>query len=91
MTSPAYRRSAAATTQYQPEVETLCIHDVCVVSETPEKAAEHFGWFAMFAAMGVPTSIARTPQLLGWEPTGPRLIADMDGPEYFTGVVAARV
>jgi len=62
-----------------------------LVSKTPEEAAEHFGWFAMFAGMDVPTSSARTRELLGWEPTEPGLIADMDGPEYFTGVVAARV
>jgi nucleoside-diphosphate-sugar epimerase len=62
-----------------------------LVSKTPEEAAEHFGWFAMFAGADAPSSGARTRELLGWNPTEPGLIADMDGPEYFTGVVAAQV
>jgi nucleoside-diphosphate-sugar epimerase len=55
-----------------------------LVSVTPDEAAGHFGWFAMFAGMDVPTSSARTRELLGWEPTGPGLIADMEA-GYFAG------
>jgi nucleoside-diphosphate-sugar epimerase len=65
--------------------------NIPLVSKTPEEAAEHFGWFAMFAAMDAPTSSARTRELLGWEPKQPGLIADLDGPEYFAGVTAARL
>jgi nucleoside-diphosphate-sugar epimerase len=54
-----------------------------VVSKSPEEAAEHFGWFAMFAGMDAPTSSARTRTELGWEPAGPGLIADIDHPAYF--------
>ena len=54
-----------------------------VVSKTPKEAAEHFGWFAHFAAGDNPTSSAQTRQLLGWEPKQPGLIADIDQPGYF--------
>jgi len=54
-----------------------------VVGKTPEDATEYFGWFAMFAGMDAPTSSARTRALLGWEPTQPGLLADIDQPGYF--------
>jgi nucleoside-diphosphate-sugar epimerase len=54
-----------------------------VVSKSPEEAAGHFGWFAMFAALDAPSSSERTRSLLGWEPTQPALIADIDHPAYF--------
>jgi nucleoside-diphosphate-sugar epimerase len=56
---------------------------VPVVAKSPEEAAEHFGWFARFAAMDVPTSSERTRALLGWDPTQPGLLADIDQPGYF--------
>jgi nucleoside-diphosphate-sugar epimerase len=54
-----------------------------VVSKTPEQAAEHFGWFAHFAALNGAASSERTRKLLGWEPRRPGLIPDLDRPEYF--------
>lgn len=45
----------------------------------------HFGWFAGFAAIDTPASSARTREGLGWEPTGPGLLADIDQPGYFSG------
>ncbi len=54
-----------------------------VVSVAPEKAADHFGWIAMFAGMDMPASSALTRERLGWAPTGPGLIADLDNPYYF--------
>lgn len=49
-----------------------------VVSLPPEKAPDHFGWFAQFAGADVPTSSARTRKLLGWEPKQANLLADME-------------
>jgi len=54
-----------------------------VVSKSREEAAEHFGWFAMFAGIDAPTSSAVTRTQLGWTPEGPSLIADLDHPAYF--------
>lgn len=57
--------------------------NIPVVSKTPEAAAEYFGWFAMFAGMDSPTSNEITRKALGWEPTGPGLIEDIDNAGYF--------
>ena len=57
--------------------------NVPVVAKSPEESAGHFGWFAHFAAMDSPASSKRTRELLGWEPTQPGLIPDLDRPRYF--------
>ncbi|TGQ48133.1 SDR family oxidoreductase [Mesorhizobium sp. M00.F.Ca.ET.216.01.1.1] len=57
--------------------------NVPVVAKSPEEAADHFGWFALFASMDVPTSNDRTRALLGWDPKQPGLIPDIDQPSYF--------
>jgi len=57
--------------------------NIPVVSKSPAEAAEHFGWFAMFAGIDAPTSSARTRAKLDWEPQQPGLIADIDHPAYF--------
>src|SRR5882757_1613273 len=54
-----------------------------VVSLSPEQAQGHFGWLAMFAGLDMPASSAQTQQRLGWHPTGPGLIADLDRMQYF--------
>ncbi len=46
----------------------------------------HPGWrWAMFAGMDMPSSSAITQKKLGWKPTGPGLIADLDGMDYSKG------
>ncbi len=55
---------------------------VPVVSMTPEKAAEHFGWLGHFAGLDIRSSSAQTRQQLGWNPTGPGLIADLENMRY---------
>ncbi|HEY2157105.1 MAG TPA: SDR family oxidoreductase [Isosphaeraceae bacterium] len=50
-----------------------------VVSLSPEEAAGHFGWMAMFAGMDMPASSALTQQRLGWHPTQKAgMIEDLD-------------
>ncbi|MGI4811965.1 MAG: SDR family oxidoreductase [Janthinobacterium lividum] len=49
-----------------------------VVSLAPEEAAAHFGWMAMFVGMDMPASSAYTQARLGWHPTGPTLVADLN-------------
>jgi len=49
-----------------------------VISLSEEEAQAHFGWLAMFAGFDMPASSALTRQRLGWHPTGPGLIADLE-------------
>jgi nucleoside-diphosphate-sugar epimerase len=66
---------------------------VPVVSKSPEEAREHFGWLAAFVGHDLPASSALTQQRLGWRPTGPGLIADLNAMKYFdhaADVVALR-
>lgn len=55
---------------------------VPVASLTREQAHEHFGWLAMFADMDLPASSAQTRARLGWDPTGPGLITDLEAMRY---------
>jgi nucleoside-diphosphate-sugar epimerase len=55
---------------------------VPVVAMSPEQAAGHFGWLAPFAGMDIPASSAQTQARLGWRPTGPGLIADLENMRY---------
>jgi nucleoside-diphosphate-sugar epimerase len=55
---------------------------VPVVSIAPEKAGEHFGWFAHFAALDMPATSEWTRRTLGWVPTGPGLIEDLTNMKY---------
>src|ERR1700735_3248780 len=60
--------------------------NIPVVSKSPEEAAEHFGWFARFAAVDCPASSERTRSHLAWRPEQPGLITDLDHPAYFERV-----
>lgn len=62
-----------------------------VVSKTAEEAPEHFGWFAIFAGLDLPASSERTRELLGWQPTQPGLIEDLEAGHYFDEAQAAAV
>jgi nucleoside-diphosphate-sugar epimerase len=62
--------------------------DVPVVSVAPEDAGEHFGWIGAFFGLDAPASSALTRELLGWEPTQPGLIADLDEGHYFVQATA---
>ncbi len=53
-----------------------------VVSLSPEEAADYYGWFAAFATMDMPASSDWTQKTLGWRPTEPGLLADMEA-HYF--------
>jgi nucleoside-diphosphate-sugar epimerase len=44
---------------------------------------EHFGGFAHFAAGDMYASSAKTRAVLGWQPTGPALLTDIDQPGYY--------
>jgi nucleoside-diphosphate-sugar epimerase len=55
---------------------------VPAVSLSPEEAPAHFGWLAMFAGFDMPASSAKTRERLGWHPTGPTLISDLEQMHY---------
>jgi nucleoside-diphosphate-sugar epimerase len=53
-----------------------------VKSISADEAQSHFGWLAMFAASDLQASSAKTRKKLGWNPTGPGLIADLEQMRY---------
>jgi nucleoside-diphosphate-sugar epimerase len=57
--------------------------DLPVVSVAPEDAGEHFTWLGGFIGLDAPASSELTRKLLGWQPSRPGLIADLDEGHYF--------
>jgi nucleoside-diphosphate-sugar epimerase len=58
---------------------------VPVASISPEQSAGHFGWLARFASLDLQGSSAQTQEKLGWNPTGPTLITDLNNMDYSQG------
>jgi nucleoside-diphosphate-sugar epimerase len=52
------------------------------VSIPPAQAEAHFGWLALFVGHDMPASSALTRKWLGWHPTGPGLISDLDQAKF---------
>ena len=52
--------------------------NIPVVAQSPEEAAEHFGWLGFFMGIDSPASSAQTRERLGWRPTHPGLLADLE-------------
>jgi nucleoside-diphosphate-sugar epimerase len=57
--------------------------DLPAVAVSPENAGEHFGWLAGLLAPDSPASSTLTRELLGWQPTQPGLIEDLEQGHYF--------
>jgi nucleoside-diphosphate-sugar epimerase len=57
--------------------------NVPVVAKSPEEAAQHFGFLGSFVGVDCPASSAQTQERLGWRPTQPGLISDLDHARYF--------
>ncbi|MCW2839459.1 MAG: NAD-dependent epimerase/dehydratase, partial [Aeromicrobium sp.] len=53
-----------------------------VRSVPPQDAAEHFGWFATFIALDAAATSTVTRESLGWVPSGPTLLQDVDAGHY---------
>jgi nucleoside-diphosphate-sugar epimerase len=60
-----------------------------VVAKSQKEANDHFGWMALFVGIDCPASSAQTQGWLGWRPTQPGLIPDLDHPHYFVTQRAA--
>jgi hypothetical protein len=56
--------------------------DLPVKSIDPDEVADHFGWIGGFFSMELTASSVATRELLGWTPTGPGLIEDIDAGSY---------
>jgi nucleoside-diphosphate-sugar epimerase len=54
-----------------------------VTSVAPDDAQAHFGFIGSFFGMDLAASSEGTRELLGWVPTGPTLIEDIDAGAYF--------
>jgi nucleoside-diphosphate-sugar epimerase len=57
--------------------------DLPVVAISPEDAGDHFGWLGGYLGANSPASSTLTRELLGWHPTQPGLIDDLDKGHYF--------
>jgi nucleoside-diphosphate-sugar epimerase len=56
--------------------------DLPVVSVAPEDAVEHFGFIGRFFGLDMSASSAHTRELLGWTPSGPTLVEDIEAGAY---------
>jgi nucleoside-diphosphate-sugar epimerase len=57
--------------------------DLPLASIAPADASAHFGWLAAFLALDALASSAHTSELLGWQPTRPGLVDDLEQGHYF--------
>ena len=56
--------------------------DIPTASVAPDDAPEHFAFLGHFVSLDCPATAATTRRLLGWEPTGPSLLEDLDAGHY---------
>jgi hypothetical protein len=57
--------------------------DLPVVSIPADQAAEHFGWLGRFFGVDARAKSMATQELLGWKPTQPGLIENLDAGHYY--------
>ncbi len=57
--------------------------DIPAVSVSPDDALGHFGFLGFLLPTDSPASSEHTRQVLGWEPTGPNLLEDLDRDFYY--------
>jgi hypothetical protein len=69
------RKVIAATIAGKLGVETKSITD--------EEAPQYLGFLAAFAGIDNPTSNDKTREVLGWEPTHPGWVEDVENGHYF--------
>lgn len=56
--------------------------DLPVAPIAPDDVPGHFGWIGAFFAMDMSATSTVTRELLGWTPTGPTLVEDIDAGAY---------
>ncbi len=55
-------------------------------SITDEDAPQYLGFLAAFAGLDNPVSNDKTRRVLGWEPTHPGWVEDVENSQYFVAV-----
>jgi nucleoside-diphosphate-sugar epimerase len=88
----ALENNAAGARYHAVAEEGIAVRDIAeaigrglkmpVVSISPEKAQDHFGFLGTFVGLDMPASSVQTRERLGWNPTGPGLIADLEQMKY---------
>jgi nucleoside-diphosphate-sugar epimerase len=91
----ALEKSEAGAKYHAVAEEGVSMHDIAetigrrlklpVKSIAPEEAEAYFGWLARFVGLDMPASSVQTQRTLGWKPTGPGLIADLERLELAEG------
>jgi len=89
----AWEKAAAGTTLHAVADEGVPVRalaevigrqlDVPVAAIAPDAAGEHFGWLGGLVGLDVPASSTLTRELLGWQPTQPGLVDDLEKGHYF--------
>ncbi|WP_372348117.1 SDR family oxidoreductase [Streptomyces sp. KL116D] len=89
----AAERAPAGSVLHGVDEEGVAMRDIAEVigrrlgvptaSIAPEEAAGHFAWMGPLVSLDAPASSLLTRDLLDWRPTGPTLLADLDGGRYF--------
>ncbi len=95
----ALEKAAAGATYHGVADEGVPVRDIAgviarrlnlpLVGKSAEEAVDHFGWLATFLRIDGAASSAQTRERLGWRPTQPGLIADLDEEHYFATEQAA--
>lgn len=88
----ALERGAAGTRYHAVAEQGVPLKDIAtalgnglkvpVISIAPERAQEHFGFFGFFASRDACASSTQTRAQLGWNPTGPSLLTDLENMRY---------
>ena len=88
----AVERGAAGARYHAVAEEGVALKDIAtalgnglkvpVISIAPERSQEHFGFIGFFAGRDAHVSSAQTRAQLGWNPTGPSLLADLGNMRY---------
>jgi nucleoside-diphosphate-sugar epimerase len=61
------------------------VYELPATAIAPEGAGERFGFLGQFVGLNMAASSAITRELLGWEPSGPTLIGDIEAGAYSNG------
>ena len=65
--------------------------DIPVEPVAPDDAAAHFGWMGLVWGAHLPASSVLTRARLGWRPTGPSLLEDLEAGHYFEPIAQDEV